>query len=415
MVIILVCILPLMGPFSKRIAFIEFPVFFSLTALGWFLPQLWAAANYGTFPEGAVAKAALMAFLCFLGVNAGYVFYRPNLQSSKLSGDVERLKTRLVIATLVLLPPYLLTMRLPVEDLEGGWSGLPVIYLFFYSGIKYAFYFAFLLWLGGDRSRKTLFVMVIGTFLYVNAAITGGRRADMLELFFLIVGGLFFVKRLRFSKWIFVAAMIGFSFFTTNIVQYRSIMSSDSTDKFGQVLAVDWIGNFQNYFKDPNGEVGNYIMGIYAIDQEGSFNYGLNYWNSLVSRFIPRQLVGESVKNKLLAPVVDSAITSGQFGHEAMTGQTFTGMMDAFGAFSYFGCLNFILIGIAFKYLYLKAQQGSLKGIMFYLFMLTSGLHSITHTSDWCLFAFIHLYIFTWPYQKFAMIAWPPKTSSLTL
>lgn len=412
--IVLVCLIPIINLFYNRIGFIEFPVLFSLTVLGWFLPQFLAEIAYGNYPSEAILKSALMAFLCFAGAITGYSFYNPKFNSSKLiCGDIGKLRSSLVFMTILFLIPLLMLGQYSMEELQGGWSGPIVILLFFYSALKYTAFFSFLLWFGGDKSKKVLFAFIAGCAFYLLAIIGFGRRADSLEAFFAVTGGLFFIKKIRVPKTVIFIGALVFSIFMANTGQYRSIMTSEGKNKVGQILDIDWFGNFQKTYEKAGNEVGNYIMGVYSIDEKGDFDFGLYHWNSFISHFVPRQLVGEIVKNNLMANITDPDEAMGEYGHEAMIGQTFTGMLDAFHSFWYFGFINFVLIGIFFKYLYLRAKEGLLKHQVFYLFLLTSGLHTITHTSNWCFYAFFHLWLFTLPIRKYSLIPWPPKVSNV--
>jgi len=407
-----VCVIPILGFFLGRVEFIEFPLLFSLTVLGWFFPQLIAESYCGQLPDEAVFKATLMALLCISATLVGYGLYKPRLIGPQSTGDINKLVNYIFIFSLVLLVPFFILRTIPQEELAGAWSGRPVALLFFYSALKYTSLYAFLIWLGGKKNKKVSCVICIGLFYYLLTTIGAGRKADSLDLFFGITGGLFFLKNYRLPKLATICFALLFAIVIPSTGPYRNIVMSPGENKFGRVLEIEWIENFKSTFTNTGGEVRNYIMGVLSIDNEGPLDYGLFHWNSFAFRYVPQQIFGSDIKNSFMAPVSNPVQEAAKYGHEGLNGQTYTGMLDAFGSFWFFGFIKFLLIGVAFKHLYCRARQGILNHQMVYIFLLGSGLHSVTHTTDWCLFAFIHLWIFTWPYKKYAALKWPPTLKS---
>lgn len=94
-----------------------------------------------------------------------------------------------------------------------------------------------------------------------------------------------------------------------------------------------------------------------AAVHEQAFNYGAALSNSLVRNYVPRQIVGESVKNALyIRTGVERAVFE-RYSWSAKTGSFSTGPCDAFKQFAFLGALYYYLIGYLYARLWKQAYE----------------------------------------------------------
>jgi hypothetical protein len=85
------------------------------------------------------------------------------------------------------------------------------------------------------------------------------------------------------------------------------------------------------------------------------------------------------------------------FGYVSKPGVPGTGLSDSFASFSYFGSGVFFLLALYFGRLYRMALLGDLRAQMFYVCLLTGGLHTATHTTTGVIPAYLQLAIILYP------------------
>jgi hypothetical protein len=133
-----------------------------------------------------------------------------------------------------------------------------------------------------------------------------------------------------------------------------------------------------------------------AVDRAGSLTLGTSFWNNLVFRYVPAQLVGSRVKQSLM--VGNREDYARRFlGYLRPRGTTMTGMSDSYTSFWYFGSLVFFLIGLCLRQLYESARQRQDTAEILYCVLAVDALQSITHHSDFFFLPWIHLAAFLGP------------------
>jgi len=121
---------------------------------------------------------------------------------------------------------------------------------------------------------------------------------------------------------------------------------------------------------------------IADVDRSGNFSYGAGYWNQLVFRFVPAQLVGADLKAGLqfYSPRANFSDTSLPLG--VFPGTTITGMADSYQAFGFLGCLFFALPAALFKNLWTAARhRNGLAAQLLYSQSIICAMRSVTHQS----------------------------------
>jgi hypothetical protein len=134
-------------------------------------------------------------------------------------------------------------------------------------------------------------------------------------------------------------------------------------------------------------ELRNAAALIYSTQLRGTYGFGAAYWDEIVWRFIPAQVVGAEFKNSLM---LDPHIPDPNKGPEIVDlglreysmpiGSTVTGMGDSFQQFGYFGCAFFAIMAVLFRSLWtasLEPQAYFAK--LLYMLSATSAMRAVTH------------------------------------
>jgi hypothetical protein len=139
-----------------------------------------------------------------------------------------------------------------------------------------------------------------------------------------------------------------------------------------------------NYFKLEQGEaseVGLAQFDYHYMNRTWRWEYGADYWNSMVHQYVPAFLLGREVKENLKIDSLMQRLHLGQEEIASSLGSTRTGFADSYRSFGVLGVLVFGAIGYIFGRLYAISAAGGLAGQYYYLVLLAEGLKSITHST----------------------------------
>jgi hypothetical protein len=174
---------------------------------------------------------------------------------------------------------------------------------------------------------------------------------------------------------------VGAIIFATLIIpatgDYRRIAAEKGAIEAIQTL--DLQQSFINYFKS-GGKLLELSVAAYIIDSysfHGEYIYGAGYWDNMVFRYIPGQLLGKEFKQSLMINPSGVKFTN---GYKMYTGLTPTGIGDSFVQFGYFGCLFFFFLGGFFRELW-KSSFDFSKPLIYVLYItcMVQGLLAVTH------------------------------------
>lgn len=113
------------------------------------------------------------------------------------------------------------------------------------------------------------------------------------------------------------------------------------------------------------------------------YQFGAGYWNQLVFRFVPAQLVGMDVKTGLMVSEnlggIDRFLSSRTYS--VPVGSTPTGVGDAFLQLGWFGWLFFLVLGVISRALWEAAVQSrnAIVAQLMYILTMTSAMRAVTH------------------------------------
>jgi hypothetical protein len=146
------------------------------------------------------------------------------------------------------------------------------------------------------------------------------------------------------------------------------------------VRRIDVVENFRRYLTEPS--VLELRNAAFIIDSTINFGLGTAYWDQLVFRFVPAQILGRSFKEGLMFRTSDERLRQemASKAYRIMPGSTTTGMADSFREFGYFGALFFAVLAVVFKSLWRASlYRNAIFAQLLYIQISTSAMRAITH------------------------------------
>jgi hypothetical protein len=360
----------------------EFPWFMGAAFAVFILPQAFSLVRFpGDVSEQSVSDVLAMCLLCLSACVVGYRL-PPNqllFQGATRAMNPDRL---LHVGIAFIVAGYYFNWALGHTDVQvneaGGMTGTGTILLFFQQLVFPGF--AICLRLALERpTLLNIIGSVAGIILPVQTAVAG-RREPAVLLGMTIMLGLFFARGIKPPRWLIALAMAGGMLAIPATGTYRGLRAEKDWEAIRQI---DLVGNFKKFLTEGSIlELRNGAAVIESTKTFGAYEYGAGYWNHLVFRYVPAQIVGQPFKDSLKIHTQWDAVEAGTSGldFQFATGSTITGMGDSFQQFGWFGCLVFGLMALFFRSLWAAAQRpAALFAQLLYIASCTSAMRAVTH------------------------------------
>ena len=375
--------------FVKPQRFLEYPYFMAATFTVFILPQVISLSRHpGAAPLESLTPVMIMTNLCLAACAIGYRI--PSNQWITRQGstpvNLDRLFHVGAIFVLVSIFFRFLISQMSVEEMGGStWTGRVTIYHFF-SQLVYP---GFAISLFTALTRRNSLAWIVSFLAALNpiiAIVFSGRR-ETTALFVLTIGLTLFYHRRFVPQRLLIAGGIVFAMLAIPATaKYRSAVSLEGVRSAGRI---DLIGNFNRFLTEESVlELRNAAVLIYITAQSSDYEFGAAYWDQLIFRFVPAQLVGAGVKESLMFDKMsgdaggdeDDETEIGIRTFKRMKGSTVTGMGDSFKQFGYFGCLFFALLAVIFRSLWeTSLQPNTFLAKLLYIQLSTSAMRAVTH------------------------------------
>lgn len=365
----------------------EFPYFIAATFAVFVLPQAFSLLWFpGKVSDAAVADVMLMSWLCLLAAIIGYKLSPSKVVFKRvtISVDPNRLFHIGVLYTLISFVFAYLLARADVTITDrGGMTGIGTIYLFFVGLTFPGFAICLRVLLIKFSIIRLVFTLVAGVIPLMN--ILSVRREPTIVLALTVALGLFYTRRFMPPRVLICAGLIFAALAIPATGAYRSMLNEGVLAQ--NFKRLNLIQNFKDYFGSESIlELRNAAALIESTQRFDGYLYGAGYWNQIVFRYVPAQIIGAERKNALMFGTslesmqqsVDSA------GHEYSVGSTLTGMGDSFQNLGWFGCLFFAALAVFFRSVWLASLwPNALFAQLLYMLVCTSAMRSVTHqTTD---------------------------------
>jgi hypothetical protein len=360
----------------------EYPYFIGFIFFIFIAPQAIIIYNQPRLvPPSAIGPLFLMCFLSVLMAVLGYKL-APAIRISK-SLNVRLNEKKLInISIIYTLLGYLFLFLMnrhlsQLKTVSTQWSGILTIYVLLFNVINIAFPVFLYLTLQKFSFRVLSYTIIAGlpSLYFIIAA---GRR-ETTALFFLTIALTFFFKaRIAPSKLFIIGAVLFATLIIPATGDYRKVAADHGPIE--AIKSLDLKQGFINYFE--SGKYLELVVAAHIIDAysfHGEYDYGSGYWDNMVFRYVPAQILGNDFKQSLM---INSGSAKFINGYRAYTGLTTTGVGDSFTQFGYLGCFFFFFLGGFFRELWRSALNTSSPLIqILYIMCMVQGLLSVTHAT----------------------------------
>ena len=367
----------------------EYPYFMAAAFAAFILPQAYSLVQfpYGTRP-GAVDAVLLMSLLSVLACIFGYRAPANRWILKKMQVTVDDRKLFRWGVFFVLCGFFFMALISQMTEEERGgsqWTGRATIYLFF-SSLSYPGLAICLRQAIKDRRDTTAwFWTIAGSAIPLVSCVFYARREPMALLATTIAMTVYFQNRYVVPRAAVATALVAAMIAIPATSQIRAKLG---TRGISGISDVDFIGNFENFISGSSIlELRNAAMIMEATNLTGNFGLGRGYWDQLMFRFVPAQIIGRENKESLMFRTAKQRDKEEQavLGYQRQTGTTTTGIGDSYREFGYLGALVFAAMAVVFKSLWQASlQANSVFAQLLYIQTVISAMHSVTHqTADY--------------------------------
>jgi hypothetical protein len=381
LVLITLVTAPLLLALKKPVLIFEYPFFMAFAFAAFILPQAYSLIRFpGAVQDTSVNAVLLMCCLCMAACLVGYQL-APSAAMIRWATRPINMQRLFRVGVIFVALSYAMTNVLSTTEVQysetGGMTGVSTILLFFqtlqYPGFAICFFCAL-----RKPSFAAIAASVIGILLPLRDALIG-RRENTAILVLSIVMALFYERGKRPPQLAIASALIFSMLIIPATAEYRGYANENNWEGVRQM---DLVENFKHFINEESVlELRNAAATIEATRDTGNYQFGKAYWNHLVFRFVPAQLLTPEFKQALMFDIFDIAkVSESETGIKFQRGTTITGMGDTFQQFGWLGCLFFVFMGVLYKGLWRASlPKDALFARLMYVMSLTSGMRAVTH------------------------------------
>lgn len=405
------CLWLLVAAGTRRGKLYEFPFLASAITFGFILPQLPGLAVDPFLPAGIYTKTVGFAVLCLAMCWLGWM---PNRQPVMRAFQWQFNERRLLLVSAVISAIgaffYYKLSLIPIEEaVTTQFSGANVVLAFFSELLQYGLAIS-VLCLFNRRSSIALIITVIDTMFYVERIMVTGKRGETTELFLIFALAIWFKWRRAVPHFLALTAILGGTLAMTSTGDYRQMNAKNDGLLLSKLTQISVWDNFERLLTTGGDEMRNAMYRINLVDRSQSFDLGAFHWDTLAWNYIPAQLVGKEMKDSFMIGIEDQF--DRYYFFNKPTGTTETGFTDAYASFWYFGAFKFFIIAYLMSRLYGAAMAGHTAPQLFYMLLIVSAMHTISHYTQWVLSTWVHMAVFLIPALLFARISKQPAQLS---
>jgi hypothetical protein len=371
-------------------AVFEYPTLAAMMGLAWVVPQ---GIELESNPNNPYESGAFWLYVtaCFLlifcGFRAGF-----KRKSRRIARAPDRelpsinMKRMLVAAAGLTAVGQFATLRMSGIDtsgMGGQWTGVITMWALLSKANGFGLCLAVLVF-ARTRSVSALVIAIVAGMPILTTALLGVRREALFDIIILTAGA-WYISKNRFPPRIGVITLLLIGTVILNSTgDIRGQVLSGQGSFFSVVTSKNLYSSFDffNLGQGSASEVGQAQYDFAYMNQTWDWEYGANYWNALVSQYIPAFLVGRQIKDSLIISTISGRLRSGDAEGFFSMGSTRTGFSDSYGSFGIFGMLAFGTIAYYLGVIYASAKASSMYGQYLYLVLLAEGVKAITHSTS---------------------------------
>ena len=275
-----------------------------------------------------------MTFASFLSVLGAFAFYR----YSSLPDEVLYMTQQTGVVTILLFVSTFLSM--------GMFIALAMCY--------------------EKKSVVLLAILVIGFALYAERIVVHGKRTEAFELLFMFAAAHNLIKRSSLSKIYIAAAVVLLVLLNATVSDYRGVMKKSERD-VSSLSSIDVKESLKRSFTKADHDIVTAVVAVGAYTRHPDvLKFGSDYYNSLVIRYVPGQLVGRQLKRSMLIVNEDPSYIFN--GYRKPIGTTTFIAGEVFSNFSWLGFPLFYFYGWFLVRIYERAKLKSLESVVLYMY-----------------------------------------------
>jgi zinc transporter ZupT len=368
-----------------------------------FLQAVGVVLNPGMSPENGEVKALVMSTLCTAAVYLGWkapARVRP-VRRSWSPFSLRWMYGCGVACVIVGLVGFIKLAALSggvVEyySVEGAyklnWQGPPVTYAFL---ALYSWPGLVLVTLSAARSRSWLRLTPAAIPLLIELAniIFLGRRTEFIWLGTALGSVLYFTKRIAPPRPLTLALAplaVAAMFFAA---EYRA--SSEIGADRARLQEISTTRSLKKVLSGTEAEFCNMAYMMEIADAQGLFQGGVGLYNTFVYMFVPKSIVGEELKAKLMVDVPSARTADNRFDWAYPYGCVPTGPFSVFEQFWYFGAICFYLLARWLKRHWVRAVAGDARSQFVYSLTVTFAVAAVVN--DFFVSTYIPVFMFILP------------------
>lgn len=360
----LACIWLIADGIRRRAGVIEFPFLVGCSVLGFLFPQaIGTVRNADAVPEAGLIKSLIMCVLCLAAVYWGWHAPVPAkwLRARKRSYSAARVywfgMALLAVGVIAFLRLASLTGGIvDFFSVHGNytldWRGRPVAYAFFMQfltpGLALAFLSALRL---GSFWRLALPCPALA--IQLAFVLFLGRRGVLIDLCVLALGTAFFATGWlpRAAPLLVALPLFALSIFLAPYYRTYSLVGADR-ERLREIPVNQTV---QDTLAGQHAEFWTMTYIVHVTDLTRSYELGRGLYNSFVQFFVPKLIVGESVKDSLYWGEPQTEYYDNPLGWVVPYGMVPSGPGSAYRQFWFLGALWFYLIARGMRYVFVSA------------------------------------------------------------
>jgi len=371
---------------------LHLPFLATVALMGFLGPQAVGVIRTEEAPWYAVCKFLLFSAACIVALSSGWATPPASDPASAPASVAQQLRMFFWLG--LCLEVVGLVGLWKLAGLVGGfrnlyleaagysleWRGAPVIYTFF---AHYLTPGGILVALAALRLRSlgmlTLALPWFGADL--AAVVLVARRTPLVILCVVSVCLLYLTRRYLPPRWVLglLGVVVLTAMFALPAYRRAGGVFSSAPPSGGGSSVREALAAGGTEFRD-----GCYL--IQVTEEERAFHYGVGFYNSLVRYFVPRRLVGDEMKERLLVDLPDAGHVGprasevpNRYGWRIDPSTVPTGPASVFQQFWYAGCLCFYVLARWLRRHWDGALRGDLRSQAVYAISVTFAVAAVVN------------------------------------
>ena len=387
----LICLLLILEGVNQRTKIYQYPFFMAAIFISFILPQAFPLVYSepsltNLLPEESITRTLIMSCLCLAMCWIGYQISLPSSWFSKPVANFEPEKISKITLVYILIGGFfwLLIFNLPDDygwRLSGESTGIFTIYVFFARLFSNTGFVLSLICYVSKPKLSSFIILTLGSIMPVYKAFFFGRRSAIAYIILAVAIAYYLFRRYLPPRTVIISAIILATILIPFIGEHRGLLS----DKWEDPSNLNYTGGIEEIIEGKSAsELRNAAFMIDLTASSSYYGWGKLYWDKLVFRYVPAQIVGREFKNSLYLNKIYSQRQNYtgyliyKYGYHISEGTTVTGIADSFTQFDYFGSLIFAAIAMFFKWLWYRASaQKSLIAQIMYMSLCTHAMHIV--------------------------------------